>query len=372
MRICILVRVLWPGGVQRIAFNIAEGLTNLDQDVDLIFIRDTDRVKYTTFVNYKILNRPRAKKGVKNKLLSMITQMFSPERGVDSTIDVDYIWKARKTLRGYDVVLYFDEFSALFSNPLGKSPAQRKYVFIHEVKNSTLWSIFQKFAMISADGVITNSKNNGKLLENMGYNNILAVHPGTHLSLQNAEFSDRKDLIVSVTMWDMGRKPEVFLELASKIVVGRIYLVGNWTDETYKRKIEKIILERNLTKKIAIKGAVSENELVNIYMEAKVFIRFGYDEKGPGMGVLEALGYGLPIIINEGIGATEFIQDGINGFVVDHQKLDIVALRVSQIITDENLWERMRINNKELAKSMSWEEYNKKLLAFLKKPANPE
>jgi hypothetical protein len=40
MKICILVRVLWSGGVQRIAFAEAEGLIKLENDVHLIFLKD--------------------------------------------------------------------------------------------------------------------------------------------------------------------------------------------------------------------------------------------------------------------------------------------------------------------------------------------
>ena len=41
MKIGIIVRILWPGGVQRIAIAEAEGLTRLGNDVELIFIRRT-------------------------------------------------------------------------------------------------------------------------------------------------------------------------------------------------------------------------------------------------------------------------------------------------------------------------------------------
>ena len=39
MRICIVVRLLWPGGVQRTALAEAEGLTKIGNEVDLLFIR---------------------------------------------------------------------------------------------------------------------------------------------------------------------------------------------------------------------------------------------------------------------------------------------------------------------------------------------
>ena len=78
MKIAIIVRVLWPGGVQRTAFAEADGLIKAGHDVDLIFIRDTGRFHYKTNVPTKILYGPETKNRFLGKIFGAITALYSP------------------------------------------------------------------------------------------------------------------------------------------------------------------------------------------------------------------------------------------------------------------------------------------------------
>ena len=99
MRICIIVRILWPGGVQRTAFAEADGLRKLGNDVDLIFIRATNRYTYSQKLNYKVLYGNDVNKRFIGRLFKRITMHYSPERGEDVTIDIDLIYKTEHNLK---------------------------------------------------------------------------------------------------------------------------------------------------------------------------------------------------------------------------------------------------------------------------------
>ena len=116
MKIAISVRILWPGGVQRTAFAEAEGLSKLGHDVHLVFIRQTSRVNYNSKLNYEVLYTEEINRRFIAHFLKWVTMRYNPQRGPDSTVDMDLVWKMERTLsKKFDVVYYVDEFSAFFS-----------------------------------------------------------------------------------------------------------------------------------------------------------------------------------------------------------------------------------------------------------------
>lgn len=365
MKIAIIVRVLWPGGVQRIAFAEAEGLINAGYDVDLIFIRGTGRFQYPTNIPIKILYGPNVKKRFLGKIFGWITLHYIPQRGSDATVDMDLIWKTEHTLKNkYDVMYYFDEFSAFFAKNSKKKYGNKVVVIIHEValnKGSLLSKWIQKRTLKSADLVLTNTKYNLDLLKKYGYNNAYELYPGLTVNPNVLPFSQRENLIISVTMWDYGRKPEVFLRIADNLNKGKILLCGNWADYGYMKSFENKIKNLGLEDKIGITGQIEENVLQSYYRKAKVAIRFGYNEHGPGMGSLEAISSGIPMIINNGIGAREVIEDGKCGFIVNEERSEDIVPIIDELLTNEETWTRISNACHQKSYALSWNEHNKKL-----------
>ena len=104
MKILIIVRILWPGGVQRIAFAEAKGLIDLGNDVDLVFIRDTGRVGYDDKIKYNAIYKTDIQNRFIGKILKIITHHYSPERGSDATVDLDLIYKFEHSItKKYDI-----------------------------------------------------------------------------------------------------------------------------------------------------------------------------------------------------------------------------------------------------------------------------
>ena len=364
MKIAILVRVLWPGGVQRTAIAEAEGLIERGHQVYLIFIRDTGRYRYNINSNFIILNGPEVSHRPIGKFLRFITNFYSPQRGSDATVDIDLIWKAeRYVCNSYDVVYYFDEFSALFSGK-SKRNGKKKIVLIHEVylnEGPYLQRLIQKSALKNADLILTNSKYNLMKLIQGGYKNSYEIYPGLIPRDEILPFDLRRNIAISVTMWDSGRKPEKFLEIAKVIGIGKIILCGDWTDQSYMQSISKRIMEMNLSDKIEVTGPITEDQLVSIYKDAKVAIRFGYDEKGPGMGSLEAISWGIPLVINREIGAREIMEEDKLGFIVDENDSKAVASIIGELFADKEKWDKLSQRAVTASVRYSWNNHNNKL-----------
>jgi len=361
MKICIIVRVLWPGGVQRTALAEAEGLKDLGNDVDLIFIRSTERLVYRSKINYKVMYDSNINKRILGRIFKKITLHYAPHRGDDATVDVDLIYKTvRKIDRKYDIIYYFDEFSALFQKYNKNKFNNKSAVLIHEVSlfdGPHLSKFTQKRAIKNADIVLTNTIENLKLLRKAGIKNSYEIFPGLTVQNNIPNFDERENIAISVTMWDPGRKPEVLIEIGRYLNKGKLIIVGSWADYNYFYKINKLIKDNNLEDKVIITGEISENDLIELYRKSKVSIRFGSNEKGPGMGSLESISWGLPLIINDGIGIKEIIEDNINGYIVDESDHKKIASLIDNLFSDKDKWCEISNNNVLLSKKLDWKNH---------------
>jgi len=369
MKILIIVRILWPGGVQRTAFAEAKGLMDLGNDVDLVFIRDTSRMRYDTNLKYNVIYKNDIQNRFIGKILKIITHHYSPQRGSDATVDIDLIYKFERSInKKYGIIYCFDEFTALFVNRLKKRFNSKIVVLIHEValkEGNFLSKLIQKYACKKSDLILTNTKFNLNLLKEYGYNNSYEMYPGLYCKSNTTDFNEKENIAISVTMWDYGRNPEIFLNIARNLNAGKIVLIGNWADSSYFEEFKNTIKKENLINKLNVTGAVSEEELNEFYLKAKVSIRFGYNEKGPGMGSLESLSYGLPIIYNNGIGIKEILEENINGYKLNENDYLKIANQINILFSNKELWENIHKNNLQLANKYSWELHNMKLNEIL-------
>lgn len=366
MKICILVRVLWPGGVQRLAFAEAEGLTKLGNDVDLIFIRGTEKYAYSADINYKVLYKNDINKRILGRIFRKITLHYAPQRGEDATVDMDLIYKTEHNLqKKYDIIYYFDPLTAFFQTYNKKKYGNKTAVLIHEVgslNEPKLSTFLLNRAIKNSDIVLTNTKENLDLLMmKFGIKNAYEVYPGLVLHNDIPDFDSRENIAVSVTMWDFGRKPEILLQIAKKLKYGKIVIAGSWADNKSLEDFKKRVIAGGLTNKLSITGGIEETDLVNLYKRAKVSIRFGYNEKGPGMGSLESMAWGIPLIINNGIGIKEIVRDNLNGYIVEENDYETIANLIDELFNRKDKWSEISKNNIILAKGLSWDNHCLKL-----------
>lgn len=175
----------------------------------------------------------------------------------------------------------------------------------------------QKLVVKNADIILTNTNENLRLLAGSGIKNAYEVYPGLNVHYNIPCFDGRQNISISVTMWDYGRHPEKIAEIWEKIEIGKIYIVGSWTDNEYLNNFRDAIKAKVFCDKIVVTGRISEEELLNLYKMVKVTVMFGYNKKNSGMDNLEAISLSLPLIINNGIGIKEVVRNEENGFIVN-------------------------------------------------------
>ncbi|MEM3715088.1 MAG: glycosyltransferase family 4 protein [Nitrososphaeria archaeon] len=344
MKYTIAVRIMWPGGVFRTALEEARYMK-----ARLIILRKSKKeTPYDTNNVDLCILRDSKKKGKLTPLFELLTLLYDKERGKEATVDLDLIFKLQKMKLSN--TLYFDQFIAIagyINKILYKIPYN---VFLHETvlgrKNnfrSLFLVIFDRIILKNADLVITNSAWNKKVLKRYGINShvaYLGCTPSNNLNLK------RSKKIVTVSMWDRFRNPEIYVKLAREVKL-EVIIAGSWTTEDYMKEfIEKY------GSIVKVTGPVNEAELDELYKTSMFYIRFGYEERGPGLGGLEALGHGTPVITNRSLGISEIIIDGYNGFVVDD--VDEAIQKINAIIDDEDRMKVMMENAYATGIKYSW------------------
>lgn len=368
-KICILVRVLWPGGPQRIAFEYAKTLRSAGNIVDLIFIRETERFpKDFTSTEFALLYSTDIKDRKSERILNKLTSHFNPGRGRDATVDLDLILKFELSKDKYDFIIYFDQFTSLFSL-IGKIRANsEKIVYIHETafrEKSHIKKIIEKISLYRAKYIITNSNYNKRILSLNGYNNVYVVYPGMEIKDHVNDFPSRRNECIFVTVFEPWRKPEIIIEIAKYLKNGKIVLAGQWADIKYREHIESLIENLNLKDRIHITGKLSQKQLEDLYSFSKVALRFGFDEHGPGMGSLESLSFGLPLIVNEEIGVRELLDKYNYGLIFNDREYIKIANVIDELFANEKKWTLFSNQSLKIAKENSWEMNNKELLRIL-------
>jgi glycosyltransferase involved in cell wall biosynthesis len=102
------------------------------------------------------------------------------------------------------------------------------------------------------------------------------MRKGTHYLIEAFKLIDRSD----AELWIRGNVPEFYRKLIS--------------DD-----------------RIRVIPAVTKNKLMELYLAADVFVQPSIDE-GFGMTVLEALSFGLPLVVTENVGAKDLLNEKVS------------------------------------------------------------
>lgn len=101
-----------------------------------------------------------------------------------------------------------------------------------------------------------------------------------------------------------------------------------------RSKLEGVIAGKGLQKSIILAGR--NNDVWVKMITADCFLLTSLAE-GMSNAMIEAMCLGLPVISTKVAGATDFIQDGKNGYLVDIRDANTIACRIAQIVDTPEL-----------------------------------
>lgn len=167
----------------------------------------------------------------------------------------------------------------------------------------------------------------------------------------------RRNIIISLTKWDVGKNPKFIVDILSKIKDKKIrwIIAGNWAHEELKRDFIKYAEEKGVLKRLKIVGRISEEEKRELLSKAKILVHPIVEAFG--MFALEAAGCGCPFIIPEKSGVTELFINGKHGYFLPEGDLESYVNKLNMLMSDEKKLQKMGSEAYSIAKNYSWEKH---------------
>jgi len=133
-----------------------------------------------------------------------------------------------------------------------------------------------------------------------------------------------------------------------------LYIAGDG-DQQYK--LEDLSKELNITKSVTFLGPVPFKEIKNHYNKANILIVPSLWKEPFGLVGPEAMSVGRPVVASNVGGIPEWLDDGVNGFLVEPGNSKQIAEKVIRLFSDRKLLEKMGENARKKAEQFSIEKH---------------
>jgi glycosyltransferase involved in cell wall biosynthesis len=219
------------------------------------------------------------------------------------------------------------------------------YPYMH-ITDPRLWKIYTA-GHLSADLVICSSTNGAEIMRSLGCKNVHVISHGTYLP------EEVKPIPSTFQVSYLGQVgPDK----------GLLYLLAAWKKLGLK-DATLVLAGRNIPNVMAwirdiggdnIKPMGWVDDKAKIYDECSVYVQPSVTE-GFGIEILESMSYGRPVIASVGAGASEIVDDGINGFTVPIRNVDAIAERIKWCYDNRDKLKEMGDNGRKKAQKFSWD-----------------
>lgn len=120
------------------------------------------------------------------------------------------------------------------------------------------------------------------------------------------------DKILTFGRWDKGKGLEILLELLKQLPDTNLIVAGAWSRQDELLWFKDLVREDGLSARVEIITEFNSKSLRKIVSQARFFIHPHFEAFS--LSALEAASLGLPIIIPKKSGVTELFKHGIHGF----------------------------------------------------------
>ena len=150
-------------------------------------------------------------------------------------------------------------------------------------------------------------------------------------------------------------------KVRAQIPEAKLSIVGN--DRTYpKQDLAALATQLGVREHVALRAYVSEDELIALYEEARVFA-FLSEYEGFGLTPLEALAAGVPIVVGENAVARELYQDA--ALYVPRGDATATAEALVRVLTDTHLRRRQHDHAVAVLPRFDWARAARETLSVL-------
>jgi len=164
------------------------------------------------------------------------------------------------------------------------------------------------------------------------------------------EVNSKKDVIQIVFCGRLVefKAPDLAVEIARRLLDKnyniKLVLIG---EGPYRGPLEDIIQKHSLHKSVELRGAISQQAIIDEFAVSDIFLLPGVHEvetgraENQGLVIQEAQSMELPVVVSTAGGMKNGLVDGETGFVVTEKDIDGFVERLIELIEDEGLRKEM-------------------------------
>lgn len=161
--------------------------------------------------------------------------------------------------------------------------------------------------------------------------------------------------------------PAKRLDYGVKVIkkVNRVNLVITGAETDYTQEIKELAKQLKVEDRVIFTGLVGEKKLKNLYQKALVYI-YTAPEEDFGMGIIEAMASGVPVVAWDNAGPGYIVEDSVTGFLAKPGDLNGFAAKTKRLIGDRELNFKMASKAFSYTKGCSWQKHGSLLEETLK------
>ena len=149
--------------------------------------------------------------------------------------------------------------------------------------------------------------------------------------------------------------------LDARLPNAELVLIGGTGDRWSRRMLEGY--QRRDARIRVVQVDVTKTRVEDSYGAASVVVHPAIED-GYGLVIPQALACGRPVIASRGAGASELIEDGVHGFVVEAASSDAIKTRLQTLAADLRLRERMAASAPSAVRGLGYADFARAVAAF--------
>jgi glycosyltransferase involved in cell wall biosynthesis len=162
-----------------------------------------------------------------------------------------------------------------------------------------------------------------------------------------SSFSDR-NLILFVGQLIRGKGVDVLLEALARVEAPFECLI--FGDGSHRSYCEDLCRNLGLADRVHFRGFTKSGEIAKHYLECSVAMLSSVWPEPFGMAGPEAMRHGLPVVAFDVGGVSEWLMDGVNGYLVPRMDRACFAARVGELLRDKTLARRLGERGRQMAR----------------------
>ncbi|MFC2031171.1 glycosyltransferase family 4 protein [Chloroflexota bacterium] len=125
------------------------------------------------------------------------------------------------------------------------------------------------------------------------------------------------------------------------------------SDGPMLQQCQREVARSGITDKVEFKGRIRDDELATLYRNATVLVVPSLQECIP-LVAWEAMACSVPVVLSDGPGVSEFVQQDYDAVIVKAADPDSLAQGTLRLLTDHALYNHIRQNALETVKQFDW------------------